>query len=272
MPSPPVREGLYDPRFERDACGVGFIAHLKGIKSHAIVRDGLQILANLQHRGACGCDQDTGDGAGILLQMPDSFFRSKADDLRVHLPEVGAYGVAFVFLPKERTLRQKCVAALEQMVAEEGQAVLGWRQVPVVSDSIGWLARSQEPAMQQLLIGRSYSIGNDQQFERILYVIRRCAEIWATQNLTNPLSFYIASCSARTIVYKGMLKADQLTGYFPDLSDPTMTSGLAIVHSRYSTNTFPQWCWPSLSECWRTTAKSIRCKATPAGSKRGSPR
>jgi glutamate synthase (NADPH) large chain len=240
LPLPPFAEGLYDPAFERDACGVGFIAQMKGEKSHSIVSDGLQILQNLQHRGACGCDQNTGDGAGILLQMPDAFCREEAQRLRIKLPAFGAYGVAFVFLPTDAALKRNCETTLERIVAEEKQVVLGWRDVPVVSSSIGWLARSQEPVMRQLFIARGPTLTNDDQFERVLYVIRRRAENWA-QGLPNPLSFYLPSCSARTIIYKGMLKADQLTPYFPDLSDPSMTSALAVVHSRYSTNTFPQW-------------------------------
>ncbi len=241
VPSAPLAEGLYDPRFERDACGVGFIAHIKGQKSHSIVTDGLQILQNLQHRGACGCDENTGDGAGILLQLPDDFFRQQAERLRIKLPRAGAYGVAFAFLPADSTLRRSAETSLERIVAEERQTVLGWRDVPVVSSSIGWLARSQEPVMRQLLIGRGPTTATDDQFERVLYAIRRRAETWAVRNLPNPLSLYLPSCSARTVIYKGMLKADQLTPYFPDLSDPSMTSALAVVHSRYSTNTFPQW-------------------------------
>ncbi|OWK34818.1 Glutamate synthase [NADPH] large chain [Fimbriiglobus ruber] len=219
---------------------MGFIAHIKGQKSHTIVSDALQILANLQHRGACGCDQDTGDGAGILLQLPDAFFRAHVD----RLPDVGAYGVAFVFLPKEKEQKElydKCVAAFEQIVTEEGHAILKWRDVPVNSEAIGWLARSQEPAMRQAIIKRGPKTATPEQFERSLYVIRRRTENWAIRNLANPIAFYLPSCSAKTIVYKGMLKADQLIPYFPDLSDATMTSAIAIVHSRYSTNTFPQW-------------------------------
>ncbi len=244
LPPAPVAEGLYDPAFEKDACGMGFVAHLKGVKSHAIVRDAIRVLENLQHRGACGCDQDTGDGAGILLQLPDPFFRAQAGKLGFKLPEAGHYGVAFAFLPKDEARRSACKKALEGIVEEEGQAVVGWRPVPVSSASIGWLARSQEPVMEQLLIGRGKAVGDADGFERKLYVVRRRAEHWAAKAVegkVDPLWFALASCSSRTVVYKGMLKSDQLSPYFPDLADPGMTSGFAIVHSRYSTNTLPQW-------------------------------
>ncbi|VTS10981.1 glutamate synthase : Glutamate synthase (NADH) large subunit OS=Chthonomonas calidirosea (strain DSM 23976 / ICMP 18418 / T49) GN=CCALI_01654 PE=4 SV=1: GATase_2: Glu_syn_central [Gemmata obscuriglobus UQM 2246] len=239
VPSPLVPEGLYHPSFERDACGVGFVADLRGRKTHATVSDALQLLRNLQHRGACGCDQDTGDGAGILLQLPDPFFRAAAAKLNVALPPVGSYGVAFCFLPTDAASAAACRRALEKVAAEEGQTVLGWRPVPVVSAAIGWLARTTEPVMEQLLVGRGAGTPADA-FERKLYVIRRRAEHWAA---THPAGagFAITSCSARTIVYKGMLKPDQLEAYFPDLADPGAESALALVHSRYSTNTSPQW-------------------------------
>jgi glutamate synthase (NADPH/NADH) large chain/glutamate synthase (ferredoxin) len=241
-PSPTGREGLYDPAFERDACGVGFVADLRARKSHATVSDGLLLLRNLQHRGACGCDQDTGDGAGILLQMPDPFFREAADQLGVKLPPPDEYGVAFCFLPSDGNSRISCCRALEKIVAEEGLIVLGWRTVPVESAAIGWLARSSEPGMTQLLIGRGKGVADPTVLERKLYVIRRRAERWAaTQGSSVSAGFAIPSCSSRTIIYKGMLKPDQLGAYFPDLAHPGMVSALALVHSRYSTNTFPQW-------------------------------
>jgi glutamate synthase (NADPH/NADH) large chain/glutamate synthase (ferredoxin) len=243
QPLPPRREGLYDPSFEHDSCGVGFVARLDGRTSHSTIQSGLQLLRNLQHRGACGCDQDTGDGAGILLQMPDAFFRAEAGRLEIELPPPGEYGVAFTFLPKKGIQRTVCKRALEGLVAEEGAVVLGWRPVPVVSSAVGWLARSQEPVMEQLLIGRGRGIRNPAAFERALYVIRRRAERWASSESSegDPLWFAIPSCSSRTIVYKGMLKPDQVAEYFPDLSDQAIESALALVHSRYSTNTFPQW-------------------------------
>jgi len=237
VPLPPVRDGLYDPAFERDACGVGFIANRKNRKSHATVSDALQLLRNLQHRGACGCDQDTGDGAGILLQMPDPFFREIAGKTNITLPPPGEYGVAFCFLPIKANLRAEYRKALEGLVAEEGQIVLGWRPVPVLSTAIGWLARSTEPAMEQLIIGKGANL-DSAAFERKLYVIRRRAEHWSIASIDG---FAIVSCSARTIIYKGMLKPDQLEAYFLDLQHSGMVSALAIVHSRYSTNTSPQW-------------------------------
>lgn len=240
---PSSREGLYDPAFERDSCGVGFVADLSGRKSHATVLSGLQVLRNLQHRGACGCDQDTGDGAGILMQLPDPFFRSENAPRPDGLPTAGDYGVAFVFLPRGEAKRMICHRTLESIVAVEGQRMLGWRDVPVVSSAIGWLARSQEPVMEQLFIGRGAGTAAGDDFERTLYVIRRRAETWASSESigNDALGFAIASCSSRTIVYKGMLKPDQLAAYFPDLSDPRIESALALVHSRYSTNTFPRW-------------------------------
>jgi len=242
VPLPPVAEGLYDPSFERDACGVGFVAHLKGRKSHQIVQDGLLLLKNLQHRGACGCDKDTGDGAGILVQMPDPFFRAEAERFGLSLPEVGSYGVAFCFLPLEPDDRAECRRGVERIVADQRQRVLGWRSVPVVSTAIGWLARSREPVMEQLFIGCGEKT-DAEDFERSLYVIRRRAEVWATKSgkTAAGTDFYIASCSSRTVIYKGMLKADQLGPYFPDLTQPGMESAIALVHSRYSTNTFPRW-------------------------------
>ncbi|QEH32134.1 Ferredoxin-dependent glutamate synthase 1 [Aquisphaera giovannonii] len=242
MPMTRRREGLYDPAFEKDACGVGFVADLKGRRSRGIVESGLQVLKNLQHRGACGCDQDTGDGAGILMQMPDAFFRGEPTFADA-LPPPGDYGVAFVFMPKGASQRLICHRTLEGIVAAEGQRLLGWRDVPVVSSSIGWLARSQEPVMEQLVIGRGEDTPAGDAFERALYVIRRRAENWAhTESIANDaMGFAVASCSARTIVYKGMLKSDQVEAYFPDLADPRMESALAIVHSRYSTNTSPRW-------------------------------
>jgi glutamate synthase (NADPH) large chain len=243
LPLPPFSSGLYDASTERDSCGVGLIAQLKGAKSHSVVRDGVQILENLQHRGACGCDPNTGDGAGILLQMPQPFFREEAGRLGLRLPELGGYAVAFCFLPQDATLRALCKKTLESIVDEEGQTVLGWRPVPVNSDAIGWLSRSQEPVMEQLLIGRGRATAEGDHFERVLYLIRRRAEKWAVAQTeqSNPLWFTISSCSSRTVVYKGMLKSDQLSPYFPDLSHAGMESSFAIVHSRYSTNTFPQW-------------------------------
>ncbi len=242
LPLPPIREGLYHPAFERDACGVGFVADLRGRKSHATVSDGLQLLRNLQHRGACGCDPNTGDGAGILLQIPDGFFREAARSLSVTLPAAGNYGIAFCFLPTDAANRAACTRAVEKVVAEEGLTVLGWRPVPVDSSVIGWLARSSEPAMAQLLIGRGKTTPDGEPFERTLYVVRRRAERWAAgAGAANAVGFAIPSCSSRTVIYKGMLKPDQLEAYFPDLSRPAMESALALVHSRYSTNTFPQW-------------------------------
>jgi glutamate synthase (NADPH/NADH) large chain/glutamate synthase (ferredoxin) len=240
----PVREGLYDPSFEHDACGVGFVAHLRGARSHDVVASALRVLCNLQHRGACGCDPETGDGAGILLQLPDTFLRGQAGKLGIRLPDAGSYAVASVFLPREDDQGSRCQAALERIVHEEGLAFLGWRSVPVHSAVVGWLARSEEPRVAQAFIARRPGVPDGAAFERLLYLVRRRAEVWAhgEEGLkASPLSFYLCSCSSRTLVYKGMLKPDQLARYYPDLTDPSVESALAIVHSRYSTNTFPRW-------------------------------
>jgi len=243
FPLPLEPQGLYDPKFEKDACGVGFIANMHGKKSHGIVSDALKILFNLQHRGACGCDPDTGDGAGILMQVPHKFLVEVAGKIGIKLPEAGSYGVAFAFLSKDAKEQSHAEKAFEKFANEEGLKILGWREVPVNSDAIGWLARSQEPALKQAFIVAKDSGKSNQDLETSLYVCRRKTENWASSSAIDGKkpSVYFASCSSRTLIYKGMLKADQLLTYFQDLSNPLMESALAIVHSRYSTNTFPQW-------------------------------
>ena len=222
------RQGLYDPVFERDSCGVGFVADLSGRRSHGTIQSGLQVLRNLQHRGACGCDQDTGDGAGILIQLPDAFFRSQAESLSTTLPAAGDYGVAFVYLPRGVPQRLICHRTLKGIVAATGQKVLGWRDVPVISSAIGWLARSQEPVMEQLLIGRETERPR-RSSTQALRDPQKSREMGRQQSIGNDaLGFAVASCSSRTIVYKGMLKPDQLTNYFPDLSDSGMESAFAL--------------------------------------------
>lgn len=252
-PLPPFQHGLYDPKFEKDSCGVGFIANIKGVKSHDIIKDGLQILLNLQHRGACGCDQETGDGAGILIQLPHKFFSEACSQLGLTLPESGSYGVAFAFLPKDATERTACEKAIEKLSKDTGLKFLGWRDVPVDSNSVGWLARSQEPYMKQAFIGKSAKSMTQDALETKLYIFRRKVENWSYSNAQPgmPAPIYFASCSSKTIVYKGMLKPDQVYRYFPDLLNPLMDSSLAVVHSRYSTNTFPQW---SLAQPFRFLA------------------
>src|SRR5262249_21900985 len=235
-------QGLYDPRFEHGACGGGFVANIKGVKSHDIVEKGLQVLQNLTHRGACGCDPLTGDGAGILLQIPDAFLREQCRALRIVLPEPGAYGVGMVFLPRDVSERNVCEALLEKIVHEEGQHLLGWRTVPTDPAKCGDLARKSLPHIRQVLIGRGRGIADSEALERKLYVIRKRVE-HAVQHaaLRDSESFYLPSLSCRTIVYKGLLLPEQIPQFYADLLDPSMTSALALVHQRFSTNTFPSW-------------------------------
>jgi glutamate synthase (ferredoxin) len=235
----PARQGLYDPQFEHDACGVGFIAQMKGEKSHAIVEQALTILLNLDHRGACGCENNTGDGAGILMQIPHKFLQKVARAENIQLPAAGEYGVGSIYSSPDPAIRSKGRQIFEQIVAEEGYKVLGWRNIPTDNSSLGNTAKSSEPFMEQVFIQRSPD-RDDLEFERKLYVIRKRAHnaIRATQ--IDPC-WYPASISCRTLVYKGMLMPVQVGQYFPDLHDPDLESALALVHSRFSTNTFPSW-------------------------------
>ncbi len=229
---PSDQRGLYRPSDEHDACGVGFVAHIKGTRSHQIVRSALDLLINLEHRGATGSDPDTGDGAGILLQMPDRFLRKAAP---FALPGAGEYGCGLVFLPHDSNARSTCKAVVERIVAEEGQQVLGWREVPVDLTKVGKTAASVAPRFEQLFVAAAPgSRLPANAFERKLYVIRKRIEREAKD-------LYICSLSSRTLIYKGMLTATQIEGLFPDLSDPDVDSALALVHQRFSTNTFPSW-------------------------------
>ena len=238
----PPKQGLYDPAFEHDACGVGFVVDIKGRKSHRILQQGLQVLVNLDHRGACGAEEDSGDGAGVLMQMPHRFLSEACKKARIELPEPGQYGCGIVFLPRNPTLRRRIEERFEQIVQSEGQTVLGWRTVPCNNSMLGDTAKSCEPFMRQVFIGRNPAIADELAFERKLYVIRKRAytEI-RTSTLEGAASWYISSLSHKTLVYKGMLTTMQLAPYFPDLSDPLMETALALVHSRFSTNTFPSW-------------------------------
>jgi glutamate synthase (ferredoxin) len=240
---PPPKQGLYDPAYEHEACGVGFLVNIKGRKSHQIVRQALNILVNLNHRGACGCEANTGDGAGILLQTPHEFLKQACAQARVTLPPPGEYGVGLVFLPPEASERAQCESLFERIVTEEGQRLLGWRTVPTNNAPLGATAKASEPIMRQVFIGRNPKLGDDLAFERKLYVIRKRAEnaIRYSGSVKGGHRFYIASLSYKTLVYKGMLMAEQVTEYFPDLTDPAMETALALVHSRFSTNTFPSW-------------------------------
>ncbi|MFM8552910.1 MAG: glutamate synthase central domain-containing protein, partial [Nitrospiraceae bacterium] len=240
IPGFPPKQGLYDPRNEKDGCGIGFVASIKGHKSHHIVRQGLQVLENLYHRGAQGCDPCTGDGAGILLQIPHEFLSRAAADARVKLPGAGEYGVGMVFVPPDAAARKQCEGLVEKVIAEEKARVLGWRDVPVKSDAIGVQARRTEPAIRQVFIARD--VLNEAQFERKLYVIRKRIENAIRQSAIEGREyFYIPSLSGNTIVYKGLLLPHQMGAYYQDLTDASVTSALALVHSRFSTNTFPTW-------------------------------
>ncbi|MFM1925376.1 MAG: Ferredoxin-dependent glutamate synthase 1, partial [Pseudomonadota bacterium] len=235
--------GLYDPANEHDACGVGFVAHIKGHKTHAIVTQALKILENLDHRGAVGADALMGDGAGILIQLPDALYRDEMAKQGVALPPFGEYGVGMVFLPKEHASRMACEQELERAVKAEGQVVLGWRDVPVNRDMpMSPTVREKEPVMRQIFIGRGADVIVQDALERKLYVIRKTASaaIQALQ-LKHSNEYYIPSMSSRTAVYKGLLLADQVGTYYMDLQDERCVSALGLVHQRFSTNTFPEW-------------------------------
>ena len=235
----PPKQGLYDPANEHDACGVGFVAHIKGEKRHEIVRHGLTILERLHHRGAVGADPRAGDGAGLLLQLPDAFFRAMVD---FDLPGEGEYAVGMLFLPRDDAARAEAQKTVEGYVAFEGQRLLGWRDVPVENGGLGYSVLPTEPVIRQVFIGCGDSCGDQQAFERKLLVIRKQIENRIRDKAIDPeRAFYFTSLSSRTIVYKGMLLAGQVGEYYQDLNDERMVSALALVHQRFSTNTFPTW-------------------------------
>ena len=236
----PPKQGLYDPQFEHDSCGVGFIVHMKGRKSHAIIEQGLTILCNLDHRGAVGSEVNTGDGAGILMQVPHKFLKKAAGQQGIELPGPGEYGVGNIYTSPDPAARAQARQVFERLTASEGQRVIGWRDIPTDHSTLGKTAKSVEPFMQQVYIERSRGMAADSAFERKLYVIRKIAH--------NAIRFgkidefwYAPSLSCRTLVYKGMLMPEQVAAYYPDLRDPEIESALALVHSRFSTNTFPNW-------------------------------
>jgi len=238
----PAKQGLYDPRNEHDACGVGFIAHIKGHKSHDIVCKGLEILKNLTHRGAVGADPLAGDGAGILIQTPDAFLRNECSSLGIDLPDYGHYGVGMLFLPRNPDYRATCEKIVEDFIRAEGQTVLGWRDVPVDNSTLGESVKTIEPVIRQVFVGRAKSCQDQDAFERKLFIIRKQIDKQVRAlNLAEGKMFYIPSFSSRTLVYKGMLLADQVGVFYRDLGDERMVSALALVHQRFSTNTFPTW-------------------------------
>jgi glutamate synthase (NADPH/NADH) large chain len=232
----PAKQGMYDPRYEHDACGVGFVATLTGEPSHDLVQQGLTVLRNLEHRGATGADPETGDGAGLLLQVPDAFLRETVD---FPLPEAGSYAVGIAFLPAEETEAAEAVSQIETLASEEGLTVLGWREVPVAPELLGPGARATMPSFRQLFV-KDATADKDTGaprsgivLDRLAFVLRKRAEREA--------GIYFPSLSSRTLVYKGMLTTGQLEPFFPDLSDRRFASAIALVHSRFSTNTFPSW-------------------------------
>lgn len=238
----PAKQGLYDPRFEHDACGMGFVANIKGRKSHEIVRQALTVLGNLDHRGGQGCEANTGDGAGILLQLPDAFFRRELLEAGIKLPGDGEYGVGMLFLPQDAELRKQHEKLLEGIIHEEGQALLGWRTVPTNDEKLGQTAKSVQPYVRQVFIGQQGSFVDELGFERKLYIIRKRAEqLIRYSDAEGGDSFYFSSLSSKTIVYKGMLIPEQVDSYYVELQDPSVETAIALVHSRFSTNTFPSW-------------------------------
>src|SRR5271157_4695258 len=237
----PPAQGLYSPAHEHDACGIGFVASIPGRKSHDIIRKGIQVLLNLAHRGACGCDPETGDGAGVLIQIPHKFFARECEKLGFALPRPGTYGIGMTFLPVEKHPRLHCEGILERIVREEGLTVLGWRDTPVYASAIGRVARASQPYIQQIFVGCGPALDEDA-LERKLYVVRKRAESEiAASGIEDAEMFHIPSLSCRTIVYKGLLLAPQIANFYRELSDPDVESALCLVHQRFSTNTFPSW-------------------------------
>ena len=238
----PAAQGLYHPQNEHDACGVGFICNLHGKKSHDIIHHALEILVRLTHRGASGSDPLTGDGAGILLQIPHKFYQKKCAEIGFALPGEKEYGTGLVFLPQDAKERETCIKILEEAVAAEGQKLLGWRTLPTNNSSIGKTAKKSEPYMMQIFIGRGAGVADDRTFDRMLYLIRKSAENKIFHSgLKNKDDFYIPTLTCRIIIYKGLLLPEQMEAYYPDLLDADFESALALVHQRFSTNTFPAW-------------------------------
>ncbi|MBN2120194.1 MAG: glutamate synthase large subunit [Candidatus Omnitrophica bacterium] len=238
----PQKQGLYDPAFEHDSCGVGFVCNMKGDKSYSLVKDALTVLRRLSHRGAVGADPKTGDGAGILIQTPHEFFLKVAKKEKIKLPPYAEYGTGLVFLPQEAKERDFCKDVFSKVISQESQALLGWREVPVDNSDIGKTAKDTQPVIEQVFIGRNPQLEDELSFERKLYVIRRRIEnIIRESRLVQKSFFYITNLSFRTFSYKGLLKPEQVESFFLDLKDEAIQSAIVLVHSRYSTNTFPTW-------------------------------
>lgn len=235
-------QGLYSPAFEHDACGIGFVANIKGSKSHQVISDALTVLENMEHRGACGCESNTGDGAGIMIQVPHEFFFDECIKLGVHLPSYGKYGVGVIFFPRDIRLREECRDIFNRTAEKLGLEILAYRKVPVKTEGIGTTALSVEPEMEQVIIASPDHITNPEELERKLFVLRNYASHTINNTVKkDAIGFYIASLSYKTLVYKGQLTSNQVRGYFPDLSNKRIVSAFGLVHSRFATNTFPSW-------------------------------
>ncbi|MEM7192838.1 MAG: glutamate synthase subunit alpha, partial [Pseudomonadota bacterium] len=238
----PQAQGLYDPANEHDACGVGFVADMKGNKSHTIIKHGLEILVNLTHRGAAGADPRDGDGAGMLVQIPHPFFTEVCGSLGFSLPEPGDYAVGQIFMPSNQAQRIYCQSAIERVVEAEGMTMLGWRTVPTDNATLSPEVIETEPVHMQVFVGRGPGVANEDDFERKLYLLRKVISNTINgETGGHDIGFYIVSMSCRTLIYKGMFLAYQLGAYFQDLHHPKFVSALALVHQRFSTNTFPSW-------------------------------
>ncbi|MDG1120589.1 MAG: glutamate synthase subunit alpha, partial [SAR86 cluster bacterium] len=240
----PEKSGLYDPQFEKDSCGVGLVANIKGIPSREIMDDAFNVNSKMDHRGGCGFEENTGDGAGILMAIPDSFFRQEAEKLGMNLPEAGKYAVGNIFLPIDADERNVCIKQTEKIIAEENQIFLGWRDVPTDANKadVGPAARGAQPHISQLFIESKTGLSQDE-FDRQIYLIRKRIShaIRSNQSLEEAKLFYACSLSSTVIVYKGMLTPSQLFPFYPDLESQDFKTHLAMVHSRFSTNTFPSW-------------------------------
>jgi len=234
--------GLYDPAYEHDACGIGFVANIKGVKSHQNVIDGLTILENMEHRGACGCEINTGDGAGIMIQIPHEFFFDELLHQGIHLPDLNEYGVGFIFFPADKAIVTECKEIFARAAEKLGIEIIGYRKVPVIKDSIGPTALSVEPSMEQVFVRKPDHIANPEDFERKLFILKNYASHTINNSIKKEvIGFYMTSLSRRVIVYKGQLTSHQVREYFPDLSDKRVVSAFGLVHSRFATNTFPSW-------------------------------
>jgi len=238
----PEFKGLYRESFERDSCGVGFTANIKGRKSHQIIKDALVMLERMAHRGACGCEANTGDGAGILIQIPHEFFISECSRLKIKLPAFGSYGVGLVFFPRDPKVREECRTVFNRQIKKLKMNLLGYRALPTNNTDLGESALASEPIMEHVFIQRPADISDPEDFERKMYILRRHASRVVTESVVGVNhDFYIASLSYKTIAYKGMLTSGQLRYYFADLQNEELVSAFAVVHSRFSTNTSPSW-------------------------------